>query len=127
MSAVFSAPVSAQRAASDLVSIDHPGSKFHIAMVVPPYFDVPPKAYGGVEAVVADLVDSLVDRGHRVTLIGAGEPGTKGELVPVWDRTDPERPIDEVLSLCRAVRSMPQVAIGDHRLPPEDVPKAWSR
>ncbi len=109
MSAVFSAPVSAQRAASDLVSIDHPGSKFHIAMVVPPYFDVPPKAYGGVEAVVADLVDSLVDRGHRVTLIGAGEPGTKGELVPVWDRTVPERlgePFPEVVHALKVRRAI---------------------
>jgi hypothetical protein len=35
-----------------LLSIDHVGERFRIAMVVPPYFDVPPKAYGGVEAVV---------------------------------------------------------------------------
>ncbi|MFI2476491.1 glycosyltransferase family 4 protein [Nocardia xishanensis] len=100
MSAVFSAPVSAQRVASDLLSIDHPGTRFRIAMVVPPYFDVPPKAYGGVEAVVADLVDSLVTRGHDVTLFGAGEPGTKARFVPVWDRALPERlgePFPEVM------------------------------
>ncbi|MGY2061731.1 glycosyltransferase, partial [Nocardia gipuzkoensis] len=55
-------------------------------MVVPPYFDIPPRAYGGVEAVVADLVDALVERGHHVTLLGAGEPGTKAQrFVPVWD------------------------------------------
>ena len=29
-------------------------------MVAPPYFPVPPDGYGGVEAVVADLVDALV-------------------------------------------------------------------
>jgi glycosyltransferase involved in cell wall biosynthesis len=47
-------------------------------MVVPPYFDVPPRAYGGVESVAADLTDALVARGHRVTLI-----------IPPWD--DPAR------------------------------------
>ncbi|MCP2300111.1 Glycosyltransferase involved in cell wall bisynthesis [Nocardia amikacinitolerans] len=109
MSAVFSAPVSAQRVASDLLSIDHPGTRFRIAMVVPPYFDVPPKAYGGVEAVVADLVDSLVARGHDVTLFGAGEPGTKARFVPLWDRALPERlgdPFPEVVHALKARRAI---------------------
>jgi glycosyltransferase involved in cell wall biosynthesis len=60
-------------------------------LVAPPYFDVPPPAYGGVEAVVADLADALVDRGHTVTLIGAGQPGTAARFIPVWDNTIPER------------------------------------
>ena len=49
--------------------------RMHIGMVAPPYFSVPPAAYGGIEVVVADLVDSLVARGHQVTLIGAGITG----------------------------------------------------
>ena len=48
-------------------------------MVAPPYFDVPPTAYGGIETVVADLVDSLVARGHQVTLIGAGRHATRAQ------------------------------------------------
>jgi glycosyltransferase involved in cell wall biosynthesis len=48
-------------------------------MIAPPYFDVPPTAYGGVEAVVADLVDALVGRGHRVTLIGSGQHHTRAQ------------------------------------------------
>ncbi len=56
--------------------------QLRIAMVVPP---IPPKAYGGVEAVVADLVDALVARGHQVTLLGAGENGTKADFLPLWD------------------------------------------
>ncbi|GGP80863.1 glycosyltransferase family 4 protein [Saccharothrix coeruleofusca] len=71
-----------------------------IALVAPPYFDVPPSAYGGVEAVVADLADALVARGHRVTLVGAGRDGTAARFVPVWDRTVPERlgePFPEVM------------------------------
>jgi glycosyltransferase involved in cell wall biosynthesis len=62
-----------------------------VALVVPPYFDVPPAAYGGVESVVADLADGLVEEGHLVFLIGAGKPGTRAEFIPVWDRTVPER------------------------------------
>jgi len=51
----------------------------HIAMVAPPYFSVPPAGYGGIETVVADLVDALVARGHKVTLIGAGNHGTRAQ------------------------------------------------
>jgi glycosyltransferase involved in cell wall biosynthesis len=51
----------------------------HIAMVAPPYFRVPPVAYGGIEAVVADLVDALVGRGHEVTLIGADLHATRAQ------------------------------------------------
>ena len=29
-----------------------------IAMVAPPFYEIPPKAYGGIEAVLAQLVDA---------------------------------------------------------------------
>ncbi|MGQ4597471.1 glycosyltransferase [Nocardia sp. R6R-6] len=96
-------------ASSDYLSVDRSSGPFRIAMVVPPYFDVPPKAYGGVEAVVADLVDALVARGHDVTLFGAGEPGTKAKFVPVWDRIIPERlgePFPEVVHAIRVRRAI---------------------
>ncbi|WP_370876657.1 glycosyltransferase family 4 protein [Amycolatopsis thermophila] len=92
---------------------DDPGRPLRVAMVVPPYFDVPPKAYGGVEAVVADLADALVDRGHSVTLIGAGRPGTKARFVPVWDRTVPEllgEPYPEVMHAVAARRAVQRLA-----------------
>jgi glycosyltransferase involved in cell wall biosynthesis len=41
-------------------------------MVVPPWFEVPPEGYGGLEMITAALIDGLVDRGHEVTLFGAG-------------------------------------------------------
>jgi glycosyltransferase involved in cell wall biosynthesis len=41
-------------------------------MVAPPWFELPPTGYGGIESVVADLVEQLSARGHEVTLIGAG-------------------------------------------------------
>nr|WP_279630552.1 MULTISPECIES: glycosyltransferase family 4 protein [Amycolatopsis] len=92
---------------------DDPDRPLRVAMVVPPYFDVPPKAYGGVEAVVADLADALVDRGHQVTLIGAGRPGTKARFVPVWDRTVPEllgEPYPEVIHAIAARRAVQRLA-----------------
>ncbi len=53
--------------------------RLRVVMIAPPYFSVPPEAYGGIEAVVADLIDSLVGRGHEVTLIGAGRHATRAQ------------------------------------------------
>ncbi len=64
----------------------------HIAMVAPPYFGVPPVAYGGIEAVVADLVDTLVGRGHEVTLIGAGRHATRAHrFIATYDSGPADR------------------------------------
>ncbi|PWR06465.1 glycosyl transferase family 1 [Micromonospora acroterricola] len=41
-------------------------------MVVPPWLSVPPPGYGGLEQVVAALVDALTGHGHAVTIFGAG-------------------------------------------------------
>lgn len=84
-----------------------------IVLVAPPYFDVPPKGYGGTEAVVADLADALVKRGHRVTLLGAGEPGTAAEFIPLWERTIPERlgqPYPEIMHALRTRRAIERLA-----------------
>ncbi|GAB0106992.1 glycosyltransferase family 4 protein [Nocardia sp. JMUB6875] len=97
-------------------TVEFPSSernRLRIAMVVPPYFDIPPKAYGGVEAVVADLVDALVERGHRVTLLGAGVNGTKGEFESLWDRAQSERlgdPFPEVVHALKARRALERLA-----------------
>lgn len=61
-------------------------SALHIGVVAPPWFELPPTGYGGTEAVVAGLVDALVDRGHEVTLVGSGRHRTKAQhFVPVYD------------------------------------------
>ncbi|GAA2479117.1 glycosyltransferase family 4 protein [Terrabacter carboxydivorans] len=57
-----------------------------IAMVAPPYYSVPPQGYGGVESVVAGLVDRLVAHGHHVTLFAAGTRGTAAQdFVRTWE------------------------------------------
>jgi len=53
------------------------GGPLRIGVVAPPWFELPPVGYGGTEAVVAALVDQLVERGHDVTLVASGRPGTK--------------------------------------------------
>ncbi|HYN97532.1 MAG TPA: glycosyltransferase family 4 protein [Pilimelia sp.] len=87
-----------------------------MALVAPPYFDVPPAAYGGVEAVVADLADALVERGHTVTLFGAGAAGTAAAFVPVWERTIPERlgePFPELVNAAVSRRAVEVLAVTD--------------
>ncbi|HEY4728552.1 MAG TPA: glycosyltransferase, partial [Actinomycetes bacterium] len=44
-----------------------------VAVVAPPWISIPPDGYGGIEAMVFWLIEGLVDRGHEVTLIGAGD------------------------------------------------------
>jgi glycosyltransferase involved in cell wall biosynthesis len=87
-----------------------------IALVAPPYFDIPPKGYGGTEAVVADLANALVKRGHRVTLLGAGAPGTAARFVPLWDRPDSERlgqPYPEIMHALRVRRAIERLVDTD--------------
>src|SRR5947199_9873724 len=91
------------------------GRPLKVALVVPTYFDVPPAAYGGVEAVVADLADGLVEEGHQVYLIGAGKPGTAAEFVPVWGRIVPERlgePYPEVMNAIVTRHAVQRLAAG---------------
>lgn len=65
--------------------------RLHIALIAPPYFEIPPCSYGGTEAVVADLADALVAAGHTVTLLAAGRPGTAADFIPLWAEPIPER------------------------------------
>lgn len=48
-----------------------------IAVVAPPWFEVPPSGYGGTESVVAGLVDQLAARGHHVVLLASGRRLTR--------------------------------------------------
>lgn len=71
-----------------------------IAMIMPPWYEVPPAGYGGLERVCASLIDGLIARGHDVTLFGTGgRTGTKARFVS----THPE------LQYPRLLESMPEL------------------
>jgi len=83
-------------------------AKLRIAVVAPPWFAVPPDGYGGIEAMLAAVVDGLVARGHDVCLIGAGENRTTAQqFVAVYDDPPSERlgeSLPEVLHAAAAGR-----------------------
>jgi glycosyltransferase involved in cell wall biosynthesis len=92
-------------------------------MIAPPWFTVPPQGYGGVENMCADLVDGLVERGHEVTLIGAGRPGTRaGRFVPTYLEPPSDRlgePLPEVLhtaAVARILAGLDVDLVHDHTL-----------
>ena len=53
-----------------------------IAQVAPPLERVPPRAYGGTERVVFELIRELDRRGHQVTTFASGDSEVPGRLVP---------------------------------------------
>ncbi len=79
-----------------------------ILQIAPPWFTVPPSGYGGIERVVVQLTDSLVDAGHEVTLLASGGSRTKAELWSVFD-VPPSRalgdPAHEITHWMRAYAS----------------------
>jgi hypothetical protein len=60
-------------------------------VVAPPWMELPPTGYGGIEAVCADLIAALRRGGHRVTLVGVGRNGTGAAFVQTYDRPQSER------------------------------------
>jgi len=56
-----------------------------IAMVLPPWFKIPPKGYGGIEVIVSLLADGLADKGHQVTLCTVASSSTKASIFSVFD------------------------------------------
>jgi glycosyltransferase involved in cell wall biosynthesis len=56
-----------------------------IAQVAPPMERVPPRAYGGTERVVYELVRELDRRGHTVTTFASRDSDVPGTLVPTVD------------------------------------------
>lgn len=61
-----------------------------IALIAPPWFDVPPRGYGGIERVVSLLADGLADAGHDVTLFATGGSNTRARLEPTFAQERPE-------------------------------------
>lgn len=97
-------------------------ARLGIALVAPPWFDVPPPAYGGIEALVADLAKGLIDRGHDVVVIGAGQGRTAARFFPTYSEPPSTRlgePVPEVLHAAMAqqlLRKLDVDVVHDHSL-----------
>ena len=94
-----------------------------IAMVAPPWFDIPPRGYGGTESVVGNLVNGLVEMGHHVTLIASGEDRTSAQrFLQVYEKPPSELlgdPIPEMIAAVEAERYLRDLdvdIIHDHSL-----------
>ncbi|XVV00594.1 glycosyltransferase family 4 protein [Actinosynnema sp. CA-248983] len=63
-----------------------------VAVIAPPWLELPPTAYGGIETMCADLVDELTARGVEVVLIAVGRNGTAArEFIATSDVPQVER------------------------------------
>ncbi|MEV0587175.1 glycosyltransferase family 4 protein [Nonomuraea sp. NPDC050310] len=93
-----------------------------MAILAPPWFELPPDGYGGIESMVADLAGALVERGHEVTLIGAGASETTARFFPTYAEAPSERigePMPEVLHAAQAAQELARIdpdIVHDHTL-----------
>ncbi len=62
-----------------------------IGLIAPPWLTVPPRAYGGTEAVIAELAVALSAAGHDVILAAASDSTVPVPLLPGTAPADPER------------------------------------
>jgi glycosyl transferase family 4 len=60
-------------------------------MIAPPWFELPPRGYGGIEWMCHRLTEALVARGHDVTLIGAGRADTSARFFSTTPKPPTER------------------------------------
>ncbi len=58
-----------------------------IVHIAPPWLRIPPKHYGGTEAVIANLVNEQVAQGHDVTLLAPGDAQTSAHLVSFFPQS----------------------------------------
>jgi glycosyltransferase involved in cell wall biosynthesis len=103
----------------------HPEGALAIVMVAPPWYEVPPLGYGGVERVCYNLVQHLVARGHHVTLVATGRNRTAAQdFIAVFDEPltglgTVEQPVQDVryaARLAQLLRDVSADVIHDHAL-----------
>jgi glycosyltransferase involved in cell wall biosynthesis len=64
--------------------------RLRVAVLAPPWIEVPPPGYGGIEAVVALLCEALVARGHQVTLFAAPGSRSPARVYPLLEDAHPD-------------------------------------
>jgi glycosyltransferase involved in cell wall biosynthesis len=85
--------VRVRRRHADLNEIQRPSRasrRLRIAVVAPPWYELPPRAYGGIESMCHSLVEGLVERGHHVTVVGSGEARTSARFAPTFSEPPTE-------------------------------------
>lgn len=104
--------------------IRKPPAPLHVVLVAPPWFEVPPSGYGGIERVCYDLVKGLIERGNEVTLVAAGTNHTSARFIASLPEPAPGlgtefHPVQEVRYAARVARLLLDVEadiIHDHSL-----------
>ena len=61
-----------------------------IAMIAPPWIEIPPPGYGGIEQVVALLAAELTERGNEVTLFAAPGTHSRAQVLSPLEGTHPD-------------------------------------
>ena len=100
------------------------GRQLRIALVAPPWYEVPPPGYGGIERLCFELVQDLVGRGHEVTLLAVGRNHTGAHFVQVLEAPltglgTVEQPVQEVrwgALVARALDDLVVDVVHDHSL-----------
>ena len=72
--------------------------KLRIAQVSTPFITVPPKDYGGIELVVANLTEGLVKKGHEVTLFAPGDSQTSAKLFAPFEKAVSMKAMEKMFS-----------------------------
>jgi len=75
-----------------------------IAIIAPFEETVPPEKYGGTELVIFNLVETLVDYGHQVYLLGAGDSQTRANLIPIFPQAIRKEKVTSDLSFKNALK-----------------------
>jgi glycosyltransferase involved in cell wall biosynthesis len=89
-----------------------------IAMLAPPWIEIPPPGYGGIEQVVALLAAELTERGNEVTLFAA--PGTRSRA-EVLSPLESPHPDEIEMSIYEADHVASAFAGMDEADPPFDI------
>jgi glycosyltransferase involved in cell wall biosynthesis len=99
-------------------------ARLRIAVVAPPWYELPPSGYGGIERICFDLTEGLVDRGHDVTLLATGTSSTRARFVAALPTPPPglgtlESPVQEVCyaaAVARELAGLEVDVVHDHAL-----------
>jgi glycosyltransferase involved in cell wall biosynthesis len=89
-----------------------------IAILAPPWIEIPPPGYGGIEQVLALLAAELIERGNEVTLFAA--PGTRSRA-QVLSPLESPHPDDIQLAVYEADHVASTFARMEETHPPFDV------